>query len=62
LFNYCLIYCLFYLFPSRFIEIIANLNESEMRLLKALNEHRSPGNASVSGLSTPFGLERAENE
>lgn len=46
----------------RFIEIIANLNESEMRLLKALNEHRSPGDASVSGVSTPFGLEKAEFE
>lgn len=44
----------------RFIQIIADLNESEMNLLKALNEHRAPGEASLSGISTPFGLERTE--
>ena len=46
----------------RFIEIIAKLNESEMYLLTALNAHRAPGEASLSGVSTPFGLERTEFE
>lgn len=46
----------------RYIEIIADLNESEMRLLCALNNHRSPSGASVNGVSTPFGLDKREFE
>lgn len=46
----------------RYIEIIADLNESEMRLLCALNNHRSPSGASVTGVSTPFGLNKREFE
>lgn len=46
----------------RYIEIIADLNESEMRLLCALNNHKSPSGASVSGVSTPFGLDKREFE
>lgn len=46
----------------RYIEIIADLNESEMRLLSALNNHPSPSGASVTGVSTPFGLNKKEFE
>lgn len=46
----------------RYIEIIANLNESEMYLLSALNKHPSPSSASVLGVNTPFGLNKKEFE
>jgi hypothetical protein len=46
----------------RFIEIIADLNESEMCLLLALNKHLSPSGASVASVSTPFGLDKKEFE
>lgn len=42
----------------RYIEIIAELNESEMHLLSALHNHRNPSGASIVGVSKPFGMEK----
>ena len=44
----------------QFVETLASLNDSEMNLLRALGNHPSPSSASVSGSSSPFGLEKSE--
>lgn len=44
----------------RFIEILANLNASEIFLLTALYNHRNPSGGSVKSVATPFGLEKTE--
>src|SRR5579872_5287731 len=44
----------------QFVDILANLNDSEMHLLLTLNSHPSPNGGNVSRISTPFGLDKAE--
>lgn len=44
----------------QFVEILADLNDSEMYLLLALDTHPSPAGASLSGISTPHGLDKVE--
>ncbi|HSX38115.1 MAG TPA: hypothetical protein VLE95_04710 [Chlamydiales bacterium] len=41
----------------QFVEILADLNDSEMYLLLALDKHPSPSGASLSGISPPFGFD-----